>query len=180
MFSEGQKKQVIILGVLLLVLAVIALRKVVFSGSQSDVVTSDEDGTEVSDTPVIASTTLHWQPPDPIPDNFRDPMLLKLSGSKTRGSKTNQPIRIVTQHEGSKGDLVQIEGAAFYLKGIVYSEVNPSSIITDEGLLHVGDVIHGIKVINIATNSVEFQKNQHTYHVRVGEKTSDRENDPNH
>ena len=178
MFSEGQKKQVIILGVLLLVLAVIALRKTVFSGSRADVVLSDDDGTEVSDTPVLASS-LKWQPPEPIPDNLRDPMILTLSGSPSGESETNQPIRIVTQHDVSKGDLVQIEGTSFYLKGIVYSEINPSSIITNEGLLHEGDVIHGIQVVKIARNNVEFQKNEHTYHVRVGEKTSDRESDPN-
>lgn len=77
---------------------------------------------------------IDWQIPDPYPTTLRDPMQI---GSVT----TNQ--------EG---------GGKLIVKGIVYSEDNPSAVIGEQ-IVRQGDKISGITIVKISKNSVEFEMN---------------------
>jgi hypothetical protein len=74
-----------------------------------------------------------WQVPKPYPTTLRDPMQF--------GSATSQT--------GTGGLIV---------KGIVYSEDNPSAVIDDQ-IVHQGDKILDVTITKINENSVEFEAN---------------------
>ena len=48
------------------------------------------------------------------------------------------------------------------LVAILYSPQNPSVVI-DENIMHTGDTLHGVKVIGIYPDYVEFAKNEKTW-----------------
>ncbi|HIJ52717.1 MAG TPA: hypothetical protein HPP66_06135 [Planctomycetes bacterium] len=82
-----------------------------------------------------AASTIDWQIPPPYPKTLRDPMQL---GSVSR----------TTQGEIGKIDV----------KGIVYSEDDPSAIIGTE-ILHEGEKVSGATIVKINKDSVEFEMN---------------------
>ena len=92
----------------------------------------------------------------------------------------SEPIDIMTARTDSRGAPVQLDDSTpvFYLKGIIYSSSNRSSIITDTGILRTGDVIHGATLVKIDPRMVEFQKHEQTYIVRVGEKPQESDAPP--
>jgi len=89
-----------------------------------------------------ASGDINWKIPEPYPKTLRDPMEL---GSAT-GSETQTSELIV--------------------KGIVYSEDNPSAVI-GERIVHEGDKIGDTTVVKISKNSVDFEKNGKTWNQKV-------------
>lgn len=112
--------------------------------------------------PVVAKVDPPLDPPPPPPDPEPKP-------------EPDKPIDIVTTRADARGAPVQLDTSTpvFYLKGIVHSKMGSSTIITDTGILRVGDVIHGARVVQIDPRSVEFRKHEQTYIVRVGQKPSD-------
>jgi hypothetical protein len=74
-----------------------------------------------------------WQVPNPYPTTLRDPMQFSSATSQT----------------GTGGLIV---------KGIVYSEDNPSAVIGDK-IVHQGDKILDVTITKINENSVEFEAN---------------------
>jgi type II secretory pathway component PulC len=52
------------------------------------------------------------------------------------------------------------------VKGIVYSEDNPSAIIGNE-ILHEGDKVSGATIVKINKNSVEFEMNGKKWSEKV-------------
>lgn len=82
----------------------------------------------------VASSTnkIDWQVPDPYPATLRDPMQFA-SGVKSQGAKTELVV-----------------------KGIVYSNDNPSAVVGDK-IVYRGEEISGAIVKNIDKGSVEFE-----------------------
>jgi hypothetical protein len=76
---------------------------------------------------------VNWQVPSPYPTTLRDPMQF--------GSATGQT--------GAGGLIV---------KGIIYSEDNPSAVVGDQ-IVHQGDKILDVVITKINENSVEFEAN---------------------
>jgi hypothetical protein len=74
-----------------------------------------------------------WQVPNPYPTTLRDPMQFSSVTSQT-----------------ATGGLI--------VKGIVYSEDNPSAVIGDQ-IVHQGDKILDVAITKINENSVEFEAN---------------------
>jgi hypothetical protein len=90
-------------------------------------------GAKSAKTTVAAAVNnqINWQLPSPLPDNFRDPMVLGDSGR-------NQ--------QGQAGPVV---------KGIVYSDDNPCAVVGDR-IVSAGDTVNGATVVKINPGSVEF------------------------
>jgi hypothetical protein len=74
-----------------------------------------------------------WQVPNPYPTTLRDPMQFSSVTSQT-----------------ATGGLI--------VKGIVYSEDNPSAVIGGQ-IVHQGDKILDVAITKINENSVEFEAN---------------------
>jgi hypothetical protein len=76
---------------------------------------------------------VNWELPPVIPNNLRDPMLF---GSVSSGAGKDAAVGPV-------------------VKGIVYSEDNPSAVVGDR-IVSAGDTVAGAKVEKINRDSVEF------------------------
>ena len=115
-------------------LAIIAILPFVFIFVIAKVfITSDKAGVKPPPKPgAVASVKnqIDWEVPPPLPENFRDPMVF---GSSTKTQQDAGPV----------------------VKGIVYSEDNPSAVIGDR-IVNVGDTVNGAKIVKINPNSVEF------------------------
>jgi hypothetical protein len=91
-------------------------------------------GTSVPVVAVIGTDNkVEWQIPNPYPTTLRDPMQF--------GSTTSQT--------GTGG---------LFVKGIIYSDDNPSAVIGDQ-IVHQGDKVLDVTVTKINENSVEFEAN---------------------
>lgn len=91
-----------------------------------------------SNTIAAASSTIDWKIPDLYPTTLRDPMQFK----KEVVTPTTNP---------DKTEEIAV-------KGILYSEENPSVIIGIE-ILHEGDIVSGATIVKINEDSVEFEMN---------------------
>jgi hypothetical protein len=80
-----------------------------------------------------SDSKVDWQVPNPYPTTLRDPMQFSSATSQT-----------------ATGGLI--------VKGIVYSEDNPSAVIGDQ-IVHQGDKILDVAITKINENSVEFEAN---------------------
>jgi hypothetical protein len=127
--TTKQRMMVILAPVLFVVLIFVFIRA--FSTPSQKIT-----GTETSG-PVRAAagpdSKVNWQVPNPYPTTLRDPMQF--------GSTTSQT--------GTGGLTV---------KGIVYSDDNPSAVIGDQ-IVHQGDKILDVTITKINENSVEFEAN---------------------
>ncbi|MEJ5258624.1 MAG: hypothetical protein WHS88_00360 [Anaerohalosphaeraceae bacterium] len=81
-----------------------------------------------------ASEPAKWVRPEPWPERMRDPMAPDTAGQ--------------TPDTGSDALLV---------RGIVFSQTNPSAIIGNQ-IVFIGDTLNGIRVVNITRDTVEFEK----------------------
>ena len=84
---------------------------------------------------------INWTAPEIYPDTLRNPMRYNTSAND---DSTNTQI----------GQLV--------VKGIVFSETNPSAIISDN-IVNEGQKILGVTVVKINKESVEFEKDGKTW-----------------
>ena len=91
-----------------------------------------------SNTIAAASSTIDWKIPDLYPTTLRDPMQFKAEvvTPTTTPDKTEE----------------------ITVKGILYSQENPSVIIGIE-ILHEGDIVSGATIVKINEDSVEFEMN---------------------
>ncbi len=83
---------------------------------------------------VPAPAATNWTRPEPWPDETRDPMTPGPQGRAADGSAYDRLV-----------------------KGIVYSQTNPSAIVGDR-IVSVGDTINGITIVAIEKDAVEFEK----------------------
>jgi len=83
-----------------------------------------------------------WQIPELYPESLRDPM------------------------QFNAVDAASITRGLVVVRGIVYSEDNPSAVVSNE-IVHEGDEIAGATVVKINKNSVEFEMNGKTWTQKV-------------
>ena len=125
--TTRQKTMTILIPVLFIVL-IFVLTQVLSTPSRSSAKTHEPESTAA----LAASTAVKWQTPEPYLANLRDPMQF---GPAAIGQAT-------------AGGLI--------IKGIVYSEDNPSAVIDDK-IVHEGDKVFGATILKINKDSVDFE-----------------------
>jgi len=94
------------------------------------------------------STEIKWETPPPYPETLRDPM------QPAESSVTSVTIPGKTEPETKEVEPVKPQ--KLVVKGILYSEDNPSAIIGTQ-IVHRGDKVSGATVVKINKGSVEFE-----------------------
>jgi len=130
--KPARQKAMVVLMPIMFIGMVLAFYKVLGVGPKG---TTQAPAFKPSNAVAAAASTIDWQIPPLYPATLRDPM---------------QIVSVSTTTEGEIGQIT--------VKGIVYSENNPSAIIGTE-ILHEGDKVSGATIVKINKNSVEFEKN---------------------
>jgi hypothetical protein len=86
---------------------------------------------------------INWEIPQPYPADIRDPMQLGPTAASA-GTEVNQLV----------------------VRGIVYSKDNPSAVIGTQ-IVHQGDKVSGVTVLEINEDSVEFEADGRTWTQKV-------------
>ena len=128
--TTKQRMMVILAPVLFVVLIFLFIRA--FS-TPSQKMTGPGTSGSVKAAAAGPDSKVDWQVPNPYPTTLRDPMQFGSTTSRT----------------GTGGLIV---------KGIIYSEDNPSAVIGDQ-IVHQGDKILDVTITKINENSVEFEAN---------------------
>lgn len=90
-------------------------------------------------------TKIDWEVPPPYPETFRDPM-------------QPVPAAIIPGKTEPKTEVVEpVKPEKLVVKGILYSDDNPSAIIGTQ-IVHQGDKVSGATVIKINKDGVEFER----------------------
>jgi hypothetical protein len=131
--SPARQKAMMVLVPVLFIGMVLVFVKVLGSGPNK---TAASNAFKPSAVVTAATNNITWQIPEPYPETLRDPMKFG-------------PVEPVTE-PGQTGD--------FTVKGIIYSEDNPSAIVGIE-IVHVGSKVGGATVVQINKDSVEFEMN---------------------
>ncbi|MHC4157580.1 MAG: hypothetical protein ACYSSO_00730 [Planctomycetota bacterium] len=129
--SDTRQKKMVILVPVLSIILIFVLFRVLSTPSRG---TNQSQGFEPTNMAAGANNEIVWQIPEPYPTRLRDPMQF--------GSVT----------------IAQSETGKLVVRGIVYSEDNPSAVIDDQ-IVHEGDRILDATIIKINKNSVEFEIN---------------------
>ncbi|MGB7582764.1 MAG: hypothetical protein WBL85_10000 [Sedimentisphaerales bacterium] len=124
--ASGRQKMMLLLSP---VLAIVLLLVVVNAVKTSPGISVKPSNKAVA--PVLGSK-INWEIPQPIPANLRDPMVFGAVSTSGKGTA---------------------EGPA--VKGIVYSEDNPSAIVGDR-IVSAGDTVAGATIVKINPDSVDF------------------------
>lgn len=85
---------------------------------------------------------------------------------------------LVTPPDFSEGNSEAAKIMDTVVSGILYDKYSPSAILNIDGsdyLVKKGDVVHGYKVLNIASNSVTVQHGKNSYQAGIGELLSEGE-----
>lgn len=127
--TTRQKKMVILAPVLFIVLVFMFIRA--FSTPSGAKATPP--ALEPSGAVAVSNGETDWQVPELYPATLRDPMRF---GSVTTQARTDELI----------------------VKGIVYSEDNPSAVIGDQ-IVHEGDKVLDVAIVKINEDSVELEAN---------------------
>lgn len=125
--AQKQKTMVIMIPVLLIVM-IFAFMRVLKTPSPATAQATESGPTSTVDSP----KGIEWQIPEPYPTTLRDPM--QIDSVPTDTVKTSELV----------------------VKGIVYSEDDPSAVIGDR-IVHEGDEIMGAIVIKIKRDNVVFE-----------------------
>jgi hypothetical protein len=127
--APRQKAMVVLVPVLFIIMIFVFTR--VFSTPSR--VTAQPAGSGPTG-PVASAKDIDWQIPEPYPTTLRDPMQIGSTG--TTAVQTS--------------DLV--------VKGIVFSEDNPSAVVGNK-IVHEGEEVMGAIVVKINSDSVVFKMN---------------------
>lgn len=141
--NKQQKKMALLVAVLVAVFAGVLFFSL--GGAPSKAAAADSSQAQASSgvTPEKAGINT-WKIPEPYPATLRDPM--KLASHKTAAGDDADSTLIV--------------------RGIVYSEAKPSAIISGQ-IVGQGDTVAGVKVLTIAKDFVEFEKDAKRWKQQV-------------
>ena len=137
--TTKQKATVVMIPLLFIVLIFMLFRGGVFGTSAGHIEAPVED-TASGVVTAGANTKIDWEIPEPYPTTLRDPMrLVPVEIPQTAQTETRKTIKLI-------------------VKGILYSEDNPSAVIGNQ-IVHEGETVRGVSVIKISKDSVEFEMN---------------------
>ena len=131
--SPARQKAMVVLIPVLFIGMVLAFFKVLGSSPDKTVASNAFNPSGVV---AAATNNITWQAPPPYPKDLRDPMRF---GSVETAIDPGQTEDIV-------------------VKGIIYSEENPSAIVGID-IVHVGSKVAGATIVKINKDSVEFEMN---------------------
>ena len=129
--SPARQKTMVILVPVLFLIMIFAFTRVLSGPSPK---TTGAQSFAPSKAVAASNDEIDWQIPEPYPTTLRDPMQF--------GS--------VTTTQGGTGRLA--------VKGIVYSQNNPSAVIGNQ-IVHEGETVLGATVVKINKDSVELEMN---------------------
>jgi len=158
--GNRRNKVMVVLSFFLAVLLVFLLMNAFdfhFRGPQTS---SAETGGEVlSATAVVAAVPqpVCWEKPELVPERLRNPMY-PTSAKSVPGAEPGDPSYSETP------DISRIP--EFAIKGIVYSEEKASAVI-GEDIMHEGDTLQGVTILEIARTYIEFEMNGHRWKQTV-------------
>ena len=153
--SPAKQKAMVIMMPILAIIMIFAFRQLLSKAPQKT------KGTEIDDTPAAASKAdsgneIDWQIPEPITIIARDPTQLPDdSNTLNGGENAEQNGAANTENHG-----------AIIIKDIVYSTDKPSAVIGSR-IVYIGDKIHGMTVVKIDKDSVEFEKDGNRWEQNV-------------
>lgn len=131
--SSVRQKATVVMVPIMFIGMVLAFYKVLGGGTGK---TTEPHVIQPSNAIVASAGIIDWQIPEVYPKTLRDPM---------------QFVKVVT--DTVSGDTPnEIE-----IKGILYSEQNPSAIIGTE-IIHEGGTVSGATVVKINKDSIEFER----------------------
>jgi hypothetical protein len=137
--TTKQKATVVMIPLLFIVLIFMLFRGGVFGTSAGHIEAPVEEAASGVAT-AGANTKIDWEIPAPYPTTLRDPMRLgPVETDQTGQTETRKTIKLI-------------------VKGILYSEDNPSAVIGNS-IVHEGETIRGVSIIKISQDSVEFEMN---------------------
>ncbi len=142
-----RQKAMVVLVPVMFIGMILAFYKVLGGGSGS----GETPGPNIitpSNTTATASSAIDWKIPELYPTKLRDPMYFKKA---TVIPTTDDPDKTTEE---------------IVIKGIIYSDDNPSVIIGID-ILHEGDKVSGATIIKINQNSVEFEMNGEKWTQKV-------------
>lgn len=138
--SARQKVMVVSIPILAIIL-IFTFRQVLSKSPQKTQGASTEDDALVTQTD--PGHEIDWKIPELLPAVMRDPSKLLTQNNTTQIEEPNQTT------PRDKSELINLEG-------IVYSQ-DKSSAIVNGRIVHAGDIVSGITVLNINLDSVEFE-----------------------
>ena len=145
--SSARQKATVVLVPIMFIGMVLAFYKVLGGGPGK---TTEIKEIKPSNAIAASAGTINWQIPEVYPATLRDPMQFKAPPPPPDTNDT----QAVTKTQ--KIDI----------KGILYSEEDPSAIIGTE-ILHERDTVSGATVVKINKDSVEFEMNGKTWTQKV-------------
>ena len=135
--AHRQKAMVILVPVLFIIMIFVFTR--VFSTPSR--VTAQPAGSGPMGA-VASPKDIDWQIPEPYPTTLRDPMQIGSTGTTA------------------------VQTSELVVKGIVYSEDNPSAVVGNE-IVHEGEEVMGAIVVKINSDSVVFKMNDKEWTQKV-------------
>jgi type II secretory pathway component PulC len=126
--SAGRQKAMVILIPVLFIVMIFVLTRV-FSTPSPVAAQPAHTGPTGS---ASGSKEIEWEVPELYPTGLRDPMQIGSTGT------------------------VQVKTSELVVKGIVYSEDNPSAVVSNE-IVHEGEEVMGARVVKINSDSVVFE-----------------------
>ena len=176
--------KIVLLALLGVVLAGLLFRDLLFPPERSKVEVTVQAGmsTETLDQVIkgvdVPKIVAAWQPPAALQPHIDNPMVLLLEPVDTHVEAqvhaSEDPVQENPAEEPKRGTPVQLdeETPVFWVKGIVYSRQNRSTVILDEGILTEGDTIFDAEVVRIDEHAVTFEKSGKTYCIAVGQQNT--------
>jgi hypothetical protein len=140
---DSRQKKTMILAAGLAIVFVAVLMFVLGSGPSGAKAASKNAGNVGAAAGSLSASSDNWQKPEIYPLSLRDPM------------KPSSGAKAATQAE-----------AEMTVRGIVYSSVNPSAIISNQ-IVYEGDVILGVKITKIGKDFVAFEKDGKQWQQQV-------------
>jgi hypothetical protein len=165
-FDRRQKCMAGLMGILGLVFTLLVLSAVKPSLFQTQTAQGDLPGDGVASLFKTDTEVLQWTPPDLYPASIRDPMQRILIQAETSQPVPEQIEKKGEERQAEKKVEEKEDAVELTVKGIVYSEDNPSVIIENK-ILFEGEMIQGIQVVEIHRSTVKFQKNGRIWEQQV-------------
>jgi len=143
-----QKKTAVLVGVLSVVFAAVMFVSFGGVGKTQAAPSKDTAAETAGQSQAAKKTAENWKNPDPLPQDLRN---------------ATSPVQV---HSNPQPDNSDTETGALTVKGILFSNKNPSAIINDK-ILSEGQTINGVTVVKITKETVEFEANEKRWAQKV-------------
>ena len=141
--SATRQKAIVVMVPLLFIVLIFMFRGVFGTGVRMTEASAEDNTSSVTTDDL--NTKIDWEIPATYPTTLRDPM--RLGPAATAQTETKTFVKLI-------------------VKGILYTEDNPSVVIGDQ-IVYEGGEIRGVTVLKISKDSVEFEMNGRRWTQKV-------------